>query len=112
MAEKFKLKRGDTWRIQHDFIQENGDPVNLTGCVARQSLRKEEDDLPILTITSADSEITITPSTGVVVSVFDATDTADLDVSRYYTDLEITYSDGSIESTPTYIIDCLLDETV
>lgn len=112
MAEKFKLKRGDTWRIQHNFIQENGNPVDLTGCTARQSLRKEEDDLSVLTITSIDSEIIITPLTGIVVSVFEATDTAGLDVSRYYTDLEITYSDGSIESTPTYIIDCLLDETV
>jgi hypothetical protein len=112
MAEKFKLKRGDTWRIQHEFIQENGDAVDLTDCTAKQSLRKEEDSTSVLTITSADSEITITPATGVVVSVFDAADTADLEVSKYYTDLELTYSDGTIESTPTYIIDCLLDETV
>ena len=112
MAEKFKLKRGDTWRIQHEFLQETGSAVDLTGCTARQSLRKEEDSEAVLTISSADSEIIITPSTGVVVSVFSATDTADLEVSKYYTDLELTYSNGTIESTPTYIIDCLQDETV
>lgn len=112
MADKFKLKRGDTWRIQYTFLQENGDPVDLTDCTARQSLREEGTDEAALTITSAASEITITPLTGVVVSIFDATDTADLSVAKYYTDLEITYSDNSVESTPTYIIDCLQDETV
>jgi hypothetical protein len=112
MADKFKLKRGDTWRIQHEFLQENGTPVNLTGCTARQSIRKEDDTIITLTITSAAGKITITPLTGIVVSVFSATDTANLDVSRYYTDLEITYSDNSVESTPTYIIDCTQDETV
>ena len=112
MADKFKLKRGDTWRIQYEFLQENGTPVDLTGCTARQSIRKENSTNSTLTITSVDGDITITPATGVVVSVFSATDTADLDVSIYYTDLEITYSDNTVESTPTYIIDCIQDETV
>lgn len=112
MAYKFKLKRGDTWRIQYEFLQEDGTPVDLTDCTARQSIRKEDETTAALTITSADSEITITPLTGIVVSVFTAADTADLDVAKYYTDLEITYSDDSVESTPTYIIDCIQDETV
>lgn len=103
----FTVKRGDTWVQAFDYKQESetGDPVNLTHCSARLQVRAQSGVLALdctdaLTIDAVAGRVSVrklVPAT--------------IPIGQYVFDLEMTFSDGRVQSTVTQTLKILPDVT-
>jgi hypothetical protein len=85
------IDQGANWFLTVTYENPNGTPINLTGYSAALQLRSlPSDPTAVLTLTTANSGITITALTGVVAIQATATQTRAIDEGTYYYDLEIT----------------------
>ena len=103
MATKLPtVKNGDTWKFS--FVWSNNNtPIDLTGCTAKMQIRDSAGVL-VAPIAPATTTITITGSTGTVLVVFPAATTASVAAGSYKSDLQITFPDGTVQSSSTVII--------
>lgn len=91
------IDQGADWYIT--FIYENpaGTPVNLTGYTAGLQIRTSPlAKTAVLTLTSQNSGITITPLTGTLACHATALQTASITNGRYAYDIEITSPGGIV----------------
>lgn len=107
---EFRLKRGDTWRQVFTWRQgsETGPAVDLTGCSARLHLRGRGralvlDCTPYLTLDAGGGSVTVT-------APHEATAVLPVDTLSF--DVELTFQDGSRQSTETMYLIVDEDETV
>ena len=111
-----RIKRGDTWRQTFRFVQDavSARPVDLTGCSARLQVRRKPSNLSrrkhedTLLLDATDS-LTIDALAGTVTVDLQIPDYASL--GKHYFDVEITYSDGHVQSTDTAILDIVEDQS-
>ena len=92
-ASQVRIYRGDTWHRSWLLKQPGGDPVNLSGAVARLHARNADGVLAIQAST-ADGRITITPVEGRIDMSVPYAATAVAPGSYRY-DLELTHADGT-----------------
>ena len=90
-------KRGDTWRLVFRWVQSNGQPVNLTGCVARLQVRHAVSKKLAATPDSLVCDL----EAGTVTAVFLPATTELVNPGQYLTDMEIVYADTSVQSSDT-----------
>ena len=99
------IKRGDTWQEIITWKDNNGDPIDITGASIRVQLRNREDDSLALTASTSTGEITITnPTGGVATQRVEYITMRDVEPGKYNCDVEITYSDNTVQSTPTFVV--------
>jgi hypothetical protein len=92
------VKNGDTWNFS--FVWSNNNtPINLTGCTAKMQIRDKDG---VLAATA--STIAIVGSTGTVNVTFSAAVTALVPAGTYKSDLQVTFTDGTVQSSSTVII--------
>lgn len=100
-----QLKRGDTLLLKWAFRDAAGDLVDLTGCAAALDIVNRRKQV-VASLTSADG-LTIQPTdtdglhVGEVWMRVEAEVTTLWTPGDYQTDLELTYPDGCVQSTPT-----------
>ena len=83
------IEQGSTFNLIMTYEDENSLPINLTGMTARMQLRRQfASDAVLLSLTTANGRITLTPLTGEIALFIDAPDTALLTGSGVY-DLEL-----------------------
>lgn len=83
------IEQGATYALSFIYQDENGQPINLTGMTARMQLRRQfASDVALLSLTTENGRITITPLEGKITLSISATDTALLTGSGVY-DLEL-----------------------
>ena len=103
MSVRVVHKRGDTWL--RDFVCTSGSvPADLTGCTVRLQLRASaEEETAALDISTEDGEITIEQDADECVIHIDvgADVTELIEPLTYVADMEITWPDGTVESTET-----------
>lgn len=106
----FTLKRGDTWSQTFSWRQgsETGDPVDLTDCTARMQLRDKTDAL----ILDCTPYLTVDGLTGTVEIVVPADETEVFPVAKLSFDIEMTFPDGTVQSTETMALKVLEDVTL
>lgn len=92
------VKRGDTWKFQFAW-KSNNTPVDLTDCSALMQVRVKRTGELVASATTADDSITIDGPTGIVNVAF--LDTQDAPVGTHEADLQITFPDGTIQSSST-----------
>jgi len=96
------VKNGDTW--SYSFVWSNNNTaINLTGCTAKMEIRNRAGTL-MATASSTNSEITIVGSTGTVNVAFPAATTATVPPGQYQSDLQVTFPDGTVQSSSTVTI--------
>lgn len=100
-------KRGDTWLFSFQWKINNSIPVDLSDCTGRMMVRLNSNPS---TKASAD-DIIIIPETGIVNVRFNANTTSQLPAGIYLTDLELTFGDGTVQSSDTYLLNVTLDQT-
>lgn len=105
------LKRGDTWRTTFQWLQPDGTPVDLTGCTARMMLRDKITLAVALDISTTSGELTIDPLVGAVGLQVGALAMQVIVPGYYLTDLELTFTDGTVMSTDTTKVKVLMDVT-
>lgn len=111
MADTLTFKRGDTWKLVFAYKDTNGDPIDLTDCSARLQVRDKRTKAVLLEGTIATGEVVITAVTGTVDVTFLPAVTELVPIGTHETDLEMTYSDGTVESTETMLIKVIEDIT-
>jgi hypothetical protein len=92
------VKRGDTWKFQFAW-KNNNTPIDLTDCTALMQVRvKRTGELVAQALTNDDS-IVIDGPDGIVNVAF--TDTTDAPAGVHEADLQVTFPDGTIQSSST-----------
>jgi hypothetical protein len=104
MATKLPtVKNGDTWKFSFVWSNSDGSAMNLTGCTAKMQI-KDTAGAVVATASSALNSITIVYLTGTVNVVFSATITGPIAAGLYKSDLQLTFADGTVQSSSTVII--------
>jgi hypothetical protein len=84
------IDQGADWYFNVTYQNPNGTPINLTGYTAACQLRSlPNSPSAVLTLTTQNGGITITPLTGVVALRATAAQTMAIDEGNYVYDLEI-----------------------
>lgn len=110
MAATFTLKRGDTWAQAFAWKQglETGLPVDLTDCTARLQLRDKTDAL----ILDVSEYLTIDGPAGTVTLSVPASATEAFPVAKLQFDIELTWPNGTVQSTETMFLKVIEDVTL
>ena len=106
MADTITYKRGDTWRAVFTYTG-----VDLTGCSARAQIRNKRDDTLYLSGSSTSGELVVDGVAGTITMRFEPEVTVEVPVGTHEADIEVTYSDGTVESSDTFLVKVLEDIT-
>lgn len=110
MANMLEFKRGDTWEATFTYRDDTGALINLTSCSARMQMRDKRSGTLLLDLTSSDS-LTMGGAAGTVDMLVAPDLTREMPVGTFEVDLEITYSDGTVQSSDTFSIKVWKDIT-
>jgi len=107
---KFNHKRGDTWRQVFYWKQgsESGPPVDLSGCTARLHVKDKTKAI----IVDATAHLTLDPINGGLSIDVPASVTELFPLEALNFDIELTFPDGSVQSTETMRLQIVEDITV
>ena len=104
------IKRGDTWAQRFEWI-DNGIAIDLTGCVANMQLRASTDSDPVLNLSSDTGGLTIDEPNGHIYLRVEASQTAQLFPVTYLADIQVTFPDGTVQSTSNFYLSVIPDIT-
>lgn len=93
------VKRGDTWSFVFQW-KTGATPINLTGCTARMQIRKKRTK-DLLAYVTTEDYITIDGPAGKVFVTFPADITETVPAGTHLTDVELTFTDGTVTSSQT-----------
>ena len=106
------VKRGDTWVWPFTYKDQDGAAIDLTGCTARLQVKAQRATEPTLSASSAEGGVTMNPTGGVVTVRFEPADTELVEPGKYDADIEMTWSDGSVQSSATFSVVVKADITI
>lgn len=91
-------EQGATFRKTFTWLDENEQPIDLTGCSARMQVRSSHKATTtwVSLTTATNGGLTITPLTGTIAVVISATVTATLPVNKGVYDLEVVHPSGDV----------------
>lgn len=93
----FEIEQGATLVKPIVWKDSSGTPINLTGYTAKMQVRQSVSSPDVLLeLSTTNGKIQITPATGTVTLVFDATTTAAITWKRGKYDLELTSTGGTV----------------
>jgi hypothetical protein len=91
------VEQGATFTYTLTLTDDVGAPVNLTGYTARMQMRRAVQATPaLISLTTENGRITITPLTGVITLTIEAAATASLNFQTAVYDLEIQSAGGIV----------------
>jgi hypothetical protein len=91
------VEQGATFTYTLTLTDNVGTPINLTGYTARMQMRRAvQSDEVLISLTTQNGRIVITPLTGVIVLNIEATATAALNFQTAVYDLEIESAGGIV----------------
>ena len=105
------FKRGDTWQPVFRYADADGNAIDLSGCSARMQARLLPTTSPAFTLSTADQSLVIDGPEGKVTAQLDKAVSAQIRPGKYKADLEITYTDGTRQSTDTFTVTVIEDIT-
>lgn len=108
--KKVSIKRGDTW-LQVFKWRSGTKIIDLTGCSANLQLRNIIGDRLALNVSSATGELVVDGPAGNVDLRVESTVTDTIAPGVYNADLEITFPDQTVVSTPTFVVEVVKDVT-
>lgn len=92
------IEQGATFGEVYGYENPDGSPIVLTDCTARLHIRKtKESEDAILILTTENGGITIDEEAGTVAVSISATDTANLNFSSAFYDLEVVFPTGWVD---------------
>jgi hypothetical protein len=104
------VKRGDTWSFIFVWRQDNT-IIDLTGASARMQLRERRTKELVASI-STDDSIIIEGAAGKITANFPPILTKLVEAGQYVTDIEVTFTDGSVVSSQTVQLSVEEDVTI
>lgn len=107
--KKISVKRGDTW-LQIFKWRSGTKVIDLIGCSAKLQLRNSSDGL-VLSVSSSTGELEIDGAAGNISLRVEADVMGAIAPGNYSADLEVTFSDSTVMSTPTFTVEIIKDVT-
>lgn len=105
------LKRGDSWR-DPCTVKAAGLPADLTGVLIRAQLRDPETEEVVLELSEATGYLIVTDAgAGTFLIDVPASVTNTLSLTSYLADIEFTFADGFVRSSPTFKVKFTRDIT-
>lgn len=106
------VKRGDTWVWPFTYKDEAGVPIDLSGSAVRLHLKAKGAATPAVAASTDTGEITLTPLDGVATVRIEPEVTELVPPAKYSADIEVTWADGTVQSSATFTVDVKEDITV
>lgn len=106
MAAYLQLKRGDTWRLRLEYVDLFDKPVDLAGCTAWMQVR---DRRGRCVIDSRSAEVRVDRYS--VEIHIDPALTQSVTPGAHRADAQLTYPDGTVQSTETIYLRVVEDVT-
>jgi len=91
------IERGETWSRILTWTDENGTPVNLTGCSAKMQARKVVGGAIIIELSTTNGRISLGGIAGTITLTIADEDTATFPIDSARYDLLITFPSGTSE---------------
>ena len=110
MSGELIVKRGDTWVWTFVYRDSTGTPMDLSGSSVRMHARSAKGTLVIQV--SDGSGIVLDPLEGEATVRIEPVETQLIGPGKYDADIEVTWSDGTVQSSATFIIQVLADITI
>lgn len=88
------IYQGSTWARQLTWLDDAGDPFNLTGYTARMQVRDQQNSVELLELTTEDGRIALGGAAGTISLTLTAAETAALTWVWGVYDLELVSSGG------------------
>ena len=111
MTPTLSFKRGDTWAPVFQFRDGSGDPVDLSGCSVRFQARLTAQSPAVFTLSTDSATIDVDGPAGDVTPRLPTAVSAGIEPGKYKADLEVTYTDGTRQSTDTFTFTVVEDIT-
>jgi hypothetical protein len=92
------IEEGVKFELSISYEDEDGDPVDLTGCTACMDIRETKDAGAVIKTIDSDSGITLGGAAGTIDLEISAADTRDMSFTKAYYDLEL-YPGGLLSET-------------
>lgn len=96
LTTPLEIKQGDTFHLEILWTDSEGVPVDMAGCTARMQLRRLPGEPVLLDMSTENGRITL--SDGSIVIDVDAAAMRELTVPDGAFDLQISYSDGRVQT--------------
>ena len=109
MTTVVQTKKGDNLQAVFPFTAD-GVAVNLNGCTAKMQLRTTDLGL-VATATTDDGSLSVDGAAGEVTSNIPAATMANVAPGQYLADIQLTYLDGTVKSSDTFVVLVLQDYT-
>jgi len=91
------IEQGATFMLSLVWKDTEGDPIDVSGCVARMQIRKTYNSEPVFSLTTdSDGGIELGGLAGTIEIEIPAEQTELIDIRRGYYDLEIEFSNGVV----------------
>lgn len=105
------VKRGDTLKILFPFTYDNGDILNLSGCIAKLYLKYLRTGDLIINATTENALLTINEELGLIELEVPAPLMLNVPLGRHEYDLKVEFPDGIIYTTETQYLNVIRDVT-
>ena len=111
MAKVIKCKRGDTLAIPFRFTEVEGGVAPLDGVTFRLQVRNQAKEV-VADLPALGQGLELDAENGLVTAVIEPEITRTFLLQKHYTDLEVTYPSGWVDSSETVTLDIEEDQTV
>jgi len=108
MMSQIDIKRGDTWVAVFEYRDPEDGVVDLTSCDAFIQVRRRRTRELLLTITTGDGIVIDGPAGEITLNV-SADETAKLPIGTHDYDVRVTWPDGVVRTSPTFLLRILED---
>ncbi|MEC5213323.1 hypothetical protein RCH06_001869 [Polaromonas sp. CG_9.5] len=91
------LDQGATWMLSFEYLDDDGQPIDLTGCTARMQLRATPATPVLLELSTQNTRLLLAGATGIIELLVDAPATAALSCESGVYDLRVTFPGGRVD---------------
>ena len=103
MATVIQTKKGDTFQAIFSFT-DSGAAANLNGCTAKMQLRNPRTFELVAEATTSDGSLSVSVASGEVTINVPAVTMAEVAPGQYSADIELTFIDGTVRSSDTFVV--------
>lgn len=95
--QSLRIDQGATYALSFEWLDDDGLPIDLTGCTARMQLRATPATPVLLDLSTENTRLSLLGSTGIVELLVDAPTTAGLSCGVGVYDLRVTFPSGRVD---------------
>jgi hypothetical protein len=97
ITKTLDINQGATWLLSFEWLDDDGQPIDLTGCTARMQLRATPATQVLLELSTVNGCVALAGATGVIELLVDAPTTAGLSCESGVYDLRVAFPGGRVD---------------